>query len=97
MIRINEDWVIDVDPFNYTIKKDLHKQIKQKGGNVVDLFNVVGYYGTLDAAFNALGEQIIKDKLSTACYTLTEAVTALKECRKEFNELIKQIDEMKDG
>ena len=25
MIRINEDWVVDVDPYNYILKKDMHR------------------------------------------------------------------------
>ena len=30
MIRINDDWVIDIDEHNYITKRDKHKTTKQK-------------------------------------------------------------------
>ena len=100
MIRINDDWIIDTDPYNYIVKKDLHKQTKQKSGNsyvLADSYSVVGYYGTLQAALLALSEEIVKDKLSAACYSLAEAVEVLKECREEWEKLVRTIDEVAHG
>ena len=94
MIRVNEDWIIDVDNYNYILKKDLHKKIKQKNNNetvMVDAFETVGYYGVLSGAFEALGNEIIKDKLATASCTLAEATGVLKECRDEWKQLVDEV------
>lgn len=94
MIRVNEDWIIDVDNYNYILKKNLHKKVKQKNRKesiMVDAFDTVGYYRTLSGAFEALGKEIIKDKLSTASCTLAEATGVLKECREEWKQLVDEV------
>lgn len=94
MIRVNEDWIIDVDAYNYILKKDAHKQTKQKSGNgyvMADTFYVVGYYSTLSAALDTLGKEMFKDKISTSCYSLAEAVAALQECRDVWEKLLKEV------
>lgn len=100
MIRINDDWVIDIDAYNYIIRKDLHKETKQKRGKgyaLMDAFYTAGYYGTLEAALSALNEIIIKDRLSKADYALAEAVAVIKECREEWEKLVEKIDEVTHG
>lgn len=94
MIRVNEDWIIDVDNYNYILKRDLHKQTRQKIGSkyvIADAFETVGYYRALSGAFEALGKEIIKDKLSTASCTLAEATVVLKECREEWKRLVDEV------
>ena len=50
MIRVNDDYVIDVDSMCYTTKIDKHKTDKK--GNPV--YEVVGYYKDLDGAILAV-------------------------------------------
>ena len=40
MIRVNDDWVVDADTYNYILKRDMHKMVRGKkkedpGGSAV--------------------------------------------------------------
>lgn len=57
MIRVNEDWIIEVEPLCYTLKKDLHKTVKAKNGKtMVPAYKTIGYFSSPDKALNRLGE-----------------------------------------
>lgn len=92
MIRINDDWLIDVDQYNYIIKKDTHKMVKARDGKtMVPGYTTVGYYGSLRKALDALGGEIIRDKLRGGSRTLCEAVQAIRECEAEWKRLVEEV------
>ncbi len=92
MIRVNDDWVIDVDDHNYVLKKDLHKTVKSKDGKrMIPAYKTIGYFSSPASAIDRLGEEIIRDKLKEADRTLAEACRAIRECTDEWRELTEQI------
>ena len=92
MIRINDDWVVDVDQYNYILKKDMHREEKSRDGKgMVPVYNTVGYYGSLRKALDALGGEIIRDKLRGGSRTLCEAVQAIRECEAEWKRLVEEV------
>lgn len=95
MIRINEDWIIDVDQFSYTLKKDLHttRKRKNKDGTVTEEHGYMtkGYFGDILGALERLGDEIVRDKLIDGEYTLCGAVTAIREAKEDWKKLIADI------
>lgn len=99
MIRINEDWVVDVDEFNYTLKKDLHKKTPRKNpdGSVamVDSYKTRGYYSNLQSALNRLCDEMVIDELSNNDMSLKEAIKTIEKCTREWRDITKNILEAK--
>lgn len=94
MIRVNEDWIIEVEPLCYTLKKDLHKTVKAKDGKtMVPAYKTVGYFSSPDKALNRLGEEIIRDRLSKPLNGLGEVAEAIREAREELKELVRLVTE----
>lgn len=93
MIRINDDYVIDVDENNYTLKKDLHKKVS-KDDRMVDLYNVKGYYSSLESALNGAKQLFIAQYCAEGEKTLDEALKGIREINQEFvDTFIKAIKE----
>lgn len=95
MIRVNKDWVVDVDEYNYILKKDLHKKTirKAKGKEPVeiDAYKVVGYFGTLESALNRLGDEIIKDCIGTGEMDFVQACNAIREAKAAWQTLADKV------
>ena len=94
MIRVNEDYIIDVDSYNYTLKRDVHKTTKIKlDGEETErpIYVTIGYFGSLDKALERLLAENIKEKLNDGVYSLKEAVKIVKKCREEWETLVKEI------
>jgi len=91
MIRIDDDWVIDVDENNYILKKDLHSEKKRKDGTVEHNWKVIGYYSSPDKALKRFGEEIIRNRLRGAEMGLPEAVRAIRESMKEWSQMVERI------
>lgn len=94
MIRINKDWIIDIDKYNYTLRRDMHtnRTVKKNGKEVEEnVYITVGHYSSLDKALENLGKEIIRYKLMSAEYDLKTAVEAISECREEWRRLVEEI------
>lgn len=94
MIRINDDWIIDIDRYNYTLRRDMHttRIIKKNGEEVEEnVYTTVGHYSSLNKALDNLGKEIIRYKLMGAEYDLKTAVEAIRECQDEWQRLTKEI------
>lgn len=93
MIRINDDWVIDVDDYQYILKKDMHKMVKakRKGNPDVALYVTKGYFSSLRKAPERLGEEIIMDELKAPEMSLREAVQAIQKATAEWHELVREV------
>ena len=85
MIKINDDWIIDSDDNCYILKEDLHKCDK----NGKKRYKVKGYYSGLSEAFNALIKEDTREMFTQGSYSLVEAVAALKNNKKKWEEIFK--------
>lgn len=86
MIRVNENYCIDVDDNCYTVKIDKHKENKK--GNPV--FEVVGYYGSLASAVKGVIESMNRRKLNDGILTLEKAVEIVIENNNQFTEMLER-------
>lgn len=95
MIRINENWIVDVDEYNYTLKRDMHKTrtIKQKDGSTKEeeVYNTQGHFSSLDKALNRLGEEMVRERLKVPEIDLNTAVQAIRECTEEWRQLVEKV------
>ena len=87
MIRVNDDYVIDVDSMCYTTKIDKHKADKK--GNPV--YEVVGYYKDLDGAILAVVKSMNRKELSEGVYELKEALEIIQASNEQFETLLKEV------
>ena len=97
MIRINDDWVIDVDEYNYILKRDMHrtKSRKQKDGSVVaeDAYVNKGYFSNMEKALERVREEMVRECLKDASHTLETAVHAIREVTEEWRRITANIME----
>ena len=97
MVRVNNDWVVDVDTCNYILKRDMHKMVKgkKKEDPEIPLYTIKGYFPSLSAALNHLGEEMVRERLTEGVRPLREAVQAIQECREEWRKITADILEDK--
>lgn len=93
MIRINDDYVIEVDELNYTLKQDMHK--KDKEGNHV--YKTYGYYNNLESAFKGAIEVQTKKSLANTEISLYDAVTCVRNIHKEFTDTFRRVIRESEG
>jgi hypothetical protein len=93
MIRIDEDYIIDVDPHNYIVKRDLHKErvtVNDETGEETrtPVFNTVGYFGDIPSAVRGIIRDMNRTELSGGVFSLTEAVKMVQDNNKRFYDLL---------
>lgn len=85
MIRVIGDYLIDVDELNYTVKVDKHRTaIDKKTGAELPVYEVKGYYNSLDAAIKGVRDLAIANSLKGAEMSLNEAVKAVADITDWF-------------
>ena len=58
MIHVVDDWYIDVDDYQYILKKDLYRtRIDKKTGKESNEYKIAGYYSSLSKALDGLGKK----------------------------------------
>lgn len=93
MIRIDNDYVIDIDANNYIPCVDLHKKVNNGKGKMIDGYMTIGFYNSLEGALQGLLDYKVKKSLSDGEKSLETAVGTLRGIYKEFEELVKTIKE----
>ena len=88
MIRVNHNYVVDVDDMNFIAKEDKHKSSTDKQGNKRDIYVTLGYYGTLEGALGKIRDDMIKKKLADDEVSLKEAIDIIKQANEEFKEML---------
>jgi hypothetical protein len=95
MVRINDDYVIEIDAFNYTAKRDLHRTTKKTDiatGEVTEVpsYSTIGYYNGLTEAIKGVIKDMNRRELSKKTYSLEEAVKIVLENNKRVSELLQK-------
>lgn len=98
MIRVNEDWVIDVDTLNYIPMKDMHrkKTVKDKDGTEHeedDYRAGYGYFQSLKGAVRAIAQIEYKNALRGQETTLDGAIRLMGETIDRFERILRGIKE----
>lgn len=90
MIRITDDYVIDVDSLNFTVKKDKHKMTIDKDGNEKPAFDNVGHFITLENALKCVRNELFRNKISDVEIDLESAIKEFKKTNDEFVSVFKK-------
>ena len=90
MIRLNNDYFIDVDDMNYTLKRDTHKTYTDKNGKEINSVEVISYFSSLNNAIIGARNYFIGKSLQDGEYSLKEAVNRVEEVNKHFEDMLKE-------
>lgn len=90
MIRINDDWIIDVDEHNYILKRDMHTDRIRKDGKVEHVYNIKGYFSSPQKALKAFGEEIVRDRLKASEMGLADAVRTIQDTYEEWRRVVEE-------
>lgn len=97
MIRIDDDYYIDVDGRNYIICKDYHRTEVRKmpDGREAKFkaFEAIAYYGSLSGAVSGLAKYLAMQKFSAGEYKLWEAVEEIRKINKGLSDLIEKYED----
>lgn len=88
MIRINDEYFVEVDSLNYTLKRKA-TGVKKDGTPIVT-DKIVGYYNDLRNAIFGACEDCKRTEFSKNNYSLNEALTRIQEINDSFTEILKQ-------
>ena len=77
MVKVNDDYIIEIDSLNYTVKRDEHKtrEEKVKGSDevkVVPVFTTVGYYYDLATSISGIIKDMNRRQLGEGTHELHE-------------------------
>lgn len=84
MVKLTDDYFVDVNGTTYTLMLDKHKVDK----NGKPETEAVGYYMSLASAVKAAADDRIGHKLANGSYNLAEAVKLIQEITAEFSSLL---------
>ena len=89
MIKIIDDWYITVEtnPINYVVRKGKGERREKKGWSD----DAKGYFTSLRSAIKFIREQIIAERLSTACTPLPDAITTISEVDARFEKIMESV------
>lgn len=87
MVRIDKDYLIDMDSYNYIAKFDRHKTVVSKDGKESDSTDVIGYYSTFPGALEGIYEDKIKRALSGDSMSLEQAIETVKGIKTEMHDM----------
>lgn len=95
MIRVNNDYVIDIDKFNYIVKRDRHRRTVKKDPLrltyiEVNEYSEVGYFDNLTGAIKGVIEDMNKRDLSRRTVTLLEAVEIVLNNNRQVSDLLER-------
>ena len=88
MIRVNNDYIVDVDDMNFIAKEDKHKTSTDKNGITKNVYYTIGYYGTLEGALDGIRRDMIKKSLAEGEVSLKEAIEVINKANYEFKEIL---------
>ena len=98
IIRVTEDWIIVVDPLNYTPMKDHHREIlvKQKDGTEKlepAYGKPLGFYTSLAGAVKAIARAEYKNAIKGQEMPLSEAIKLMEQTIDRFEKILEGVEE----
>lgn len=87
MIRIDDDYYITVDSYNYIVCRDKHKTDKK--GN--DLYTVIGYYNNLYKALQGAVADMNRRAFTGGTYSLQEAIKVIQKSNSIFEDMLREV------
>jgi hypothetical protein len=88
----NTDYIIDVDPLNFTLKK-YYGMIKDKDGKEVESVSVEGYFSTLEYAFKRLYKLFLVEKINKKeRVALEELRNIILETKNDIKKITDKLD-----
>ena len=85
MIRVHKDYVIDADEMCYTVKIDKHKTYTDKNGRVSHVYDIKGYYNSLESALLGVKRDMTRSALSeTDEVSINEAIKIIRKINDDF-------------
>jgi len=93
MVKVNDDYFIEIDSLNYTVKRDEHKtrEEKVKGSDevkVVPVVTTVGYYYDLATSISGIIKDMNRRQLGEGTHELHEAVNMVMNNNRHFEILL---------
>ena len=92
MVRINDDYVVQIDEFNYKLLRDCHRKTtrQNKDGEVVevDAYVTVGYYNDLAGSIRGAINNMNRRALGEGVHDLKEAIDIIIQNNAQFMELL---------
>lgn len=89
MIRVTDDFVIDVTVHGYNVMLDKHK-VNKKGESV---YETLGCHGNLKAALGSVLKHLNRMKLSEGTHSLKEAIEIVTRNHELLQEILKEVKE----
>ena len=96
MIRVNEDYIIEANAYDYEVKLDLHKKAELKNRTtgeyeIVDRFKTVGFYKDLQSAIKGILRDANRRQISEGVIALKEALKIVTDSNDKLNELLEKV------
>ena len=95
MVRLNKEYIVEVDSYSYTLKRDSNKKIikvdKNTGAETEeDQYGVVGYYGDLKGSIRGAIKDMNDRKLAKGTHELLEAIEIINKNNEKFERILKK-------
>lgn len=87
MITIDDNYIISIDPYCYTLKRK--STISKKTGE--QQYSTIGYYSDIDKVLVAYGKQMYRDVLISKDFSLEDAIIAIKSSNDAIRDRIEEI------
>jgi hypothetical protein len=84
MIVLTDDYVVTTNSHNYILMRDKHK----RGKKGEPLYDVLGYYGSLNSAIIGAKEHCFRERISNDTISLTQAIDISTKVNAEFSDLL---------
>ena len=97
MVKVNDDYIIEIDSLNYTVKRDEHKtrEEKVKGSDevkIVPVFTTVGYFYDLATSIQGVIKDMNRRQLGEGTHTLREAVDIVLNNNEKIETLLDMVE-----
>lgn len=89
MIRVNDDWVIGVDPRNYMVARN-KPILTTIEGRQITKYPWERFYHSLEDCMEYIRSEMIRDGLSEDM-TIADAIRVIRETNAEFRKLIEEV------
>ena len=89
MIELVGDYFIEVDSYNYTLKRR-SQGVSKKTNEPIITKTVIGYYGSLISAIKGAKDHCSREFLARDRFTLIEAIRLIERLDEEFTKILNE-------